>query len=79
MQYIYNSADFKRYIYQNCHCVNAGQSAEERRLKYAIARSLGKSHSWSRVLRDYRKTNFAKVFGYSSWENLIKSMEELVK
>ena len=79
MQYIYDSADFRRYIFQNCHCVNAGQSAEERRLKYAIARSLGKSHLWSAVLRDWRYTSFAKFFGYSSWANLIKSMEELVK
>lgn len=79
MQYIDDPVAFQKYLYENCHCINASQSSEERRLKYAIARYLGKSRSWAVVLRDWRNTNFAKFFGYSSWENLIKSMEELVK
>ena len=71
MQFIFDYSAFLRYIYQNCHCINAGQSQEERRLKYAIAKSFGKSGNWARALRDYRCTTFAKYFGYSSWKSLI--------
>ncbi len=71
MQYIDDAMAFKKYIYEQCHCVNAGQTSEERRIKYAIARALGKDPNWSRVLRDYRRTALAKYFGYSSWKNLL--------
>ena len=77
MQYIQDKSAFYNYIYNHCHCINAGQSLEERRLKYAIARSLGKSRQYASVLRDWRITNFAKFFGYSSWNELIKFVKEL--
>ena len=76
MEYIQDQNAFLKYIYQNCHCVNAGQSQEERRLKYAIARSFGKCVYDAQILRDYRRSAFAKYFGYSSWENLIKIINE---
>ena len=76
MRYIQDPIAFNRYLFANCHCVNAGQSQEERRLKYAIARTFGKSRPWAVALRDYRKTTFARFFGYSSWESLIKFIKE---
>ena len=76
MEYIQNKNAFYRYIYQNCHCVNAGQSLEERRFKYAIVRSFGKSRSEANRLRDWRSNNFAKHYGYSNWENLLKFIKE---
>ena len=71
MEFIDDRGAFLKYIYEHCHCINAGQSQEERRLKYAIARAMGKNADWARVLRNWRNTNFAKYFGYSSWESLI--------
>lgn len=76
MQYIYDPDTFKRYIYNYCHCINALQSPEERRLKYAIAKSCGKNAKIARVLRDYRNTQFAKVFGYSSLESMLKIIKD---
>ena len=71
MEFIHDRGAFLDYIYQNCHCINAGQSQEERRLKYAIARSFGKCVYDAKILRDYRTSTFAKYFGYSSWKSLI--------
>ena len=71
MDYINDRGAFYNYIYSHCHCINAGQSQEERRLKYAIARSFGKCCFDARALRDYRCTTFAKYFGYKSWNSLI--------
>ena len=76
MEYIDDPEAFRKYIYQKCHCINAGQTKEERRLKYAIVRSLGKSPSEASRLKDWRKTNVAKRFGYSSWKNLIEAIKE---
>ena len=76
MEYITDKHAFNLYLYSNCHCVNAGQTSEERRLKYAIARSFGKSRLWAYALRDYNNNSFAKVFGYSNWKNLIKIIKE---
>ena len=75
MEFIFDYPSYLRYLYQHCHCINAGQSPEERRLKYAIARSLGANAAWSRVVRDYRASTFARYFGYSSWKNLIEVIE----
>lgn len=74
MEYIENKSTYYKYIYQNCHCCNAGQSPDERRLKYAIAISFGKCATDARKLRDWNKNPFAKFFGYSSWDSLIKSL-----
>jgi len=71
MDYINDRGSFYSFLYHHCGCINAGQSPEERRLKYAIARSFGKCRHDAQSLRDYRKTTFAKYFGYSSWESLI--------
>lgn len=71
MKYIDDKYAFYKYLAEHHHCINACQLQEERRLKYAIARYFGKSRSWSMVLRDWRNTNFAKFFGYSSFENLL--------
>ena len=76
MKYIQDPVAFDKYLYHHCHCVNAGQSPEERRLKYAIARYFSKCVRDARVLRDYRTTTFAKFFGYSSWDSLIKTVKE---
>lgn len=78
MEFIDDRGAFLSYLYHHCHCVNAGQSPEKRRLKYAIARSMGKNWSWAMGLRDYRDANFAKYFGYSSWKNLINKVKESV-
>ena len=76
MEFIDDSGAFLKYIYHHCHCVNAGQSQEERRLKYAIARHFGKCSYDARILRDYRISTFAKYFGYSSWKSLIIFVKE---
>ena len=76
MEYIQDKSAFNSYLYHNCHCINAFQTSKDRRLKYAIARSFGKDRTWAMALRDWRNTQFAKFFGYSSYENLIKSIEE---
>jgi len=72
MQFINDYSAYLKYLYENCHCINAGQSQEERRLKYAIARYLGKNPSWAGRLRDFRPSIFARFFGYSSWKNLME-------
>ena len=72
MEYINDRGAFYQYIYSHCGCINAGQTQEERRLKYAIARSFGKCRQDAQSLRDYRITTFTKYFGYSSWNSLIK-------
>ena len=82
MKYIDNPIAFKRYLYHDCHCINAGQTPEERRLKYAIARYFGKCRKDAIILRDYRKSTFSKFFGYSSWNSLyntVKGVEWNVK
>ena len=77
--YIYEKTDFDKYLYENCHCCNAGQTLEERRLKYAIARYFGKNYYDSRILRDWNKQPFAKYFSYSSWNNLMEAISEEFK
>ena len=71
MEFIDDSGAFYKYLYEHCHCINAGQSQELRRLKYAIAKSFGKCAYDAQALRDYRASTFARYFGYSSWKNLI--------
>ena len=71
MEFMHDRGAFLSYIYHHCHCINAGQSQGERRLKYAIAKSLGKCSYDARVLRDYRTSAFAKYFGYTSWKSVI--------
>lgn len=78
MQYIEDYSAFLKYIYQHCHCINAGQSKEERRLKYAIVRALGKDYLCARALRDWTKPHLAQFFGYSSYENLLEAVKELI-
>lgn len=79
MRYIDDAVAFRKFLVDSCGCINAGQSSEERRFKYAIAIALGKNPSWARVLRDYRRSFFARYFGYSSWENLMKVIKGSVK
>ena len=76
MEFIDDRGAFYKYLYHHCHCTNAGQSPEERRLKYAVARYFGKCWQDAQKLRDYRSTTFAKTFGYSSWKSLIESIKE---
>lgn len=75
MKFIDDKETYLKYIYHDCHCVNAGQSPEERRIKYSIAKYLGKSPKWARVLRDYYPNNFARYFGYKSWVDMIKMLK----
>lgn len=76
MDYIDDKDRFYAYLFGNCSCVNAGQSLDERRLKYAIAKYLGANVQWARSLRDYRSNNFAKHFGYGSWESLFSIIKK---
>ena len=75
MEFMDDRGAFLKYIYGHCHCINAGQSQEERRLKYAVARSFGKCWQDAQKLRDYRTSTFARYFGYSSWKSLISFIE----
>lgn len=76
LEFIDNKDAFYRYLYQNCHCVNAGQSQDKRRLKYAIVRSFGRSSLEASKYRDWRDNCFAKWFGYRDWQSLIKIIEK---
>ena len=76
MKFIQDKYTYYQYIYHHAGCVNAGQTKEERRLKYAIARFMGKSRNQSYALRDFRKNNFAKKFGYKNWNELIKNIKK---
>lgn len=75
MEYIQDKLAFYRYLYNHCSCINAIQSQEKRRFKYAIARYLGKSRKWANTLRDWRDNNFAKYFGYNSWQDLMNVIQ----
>lgn len=75
MKFIDDKASYLNYIYRNCGCVNAGQSPEERRIKYKLAKNMGATRKWAITLRDWRLNNFAKHFGYSSWESMIKFLK----
>ena len=76
MNYIYDTVDFKRYLYYHCHCTNAGQSKEERRGKYKLARYFGKSSYDAQRLKDWNKNPFAKYFGYSSWKIMLGILDK---
>ena len=75
MEFIQDRGAFNNYLYQHCHCVNAGQSKEERRMKYKLARALGCSRLQAKRYCDWRYNNFAKRFGYTSWVSMIESLE----
>ena len=75
MEYIEDKAIFYKYLYQNCSCCNAGQSPEERKTKYKLARYFGYSSSGARKYRDWRLNCFAKHFGYSSWDSMIEILK----
>lgn len=77
--YIEDKEAFYRYLYRHCHCCNAGQSPELRRLKYALAKYFGKEVAYARQVRDYNNNPFAKCFGYPSWETMVKSLNLEVK
>ena len=76
MEYIQDPVAFKKFLYYDCHCVNAGQSLEERRLKYAVVRSLGESRSTANRLRDWRKSTIARRFSFPDWNSLINFVKE---
>lgn len=79
MRYIDDRSAFYRYLYENCHCVNAGQSKEFRRFKYKLARALGANRAWATRVKDWRKNNFAKYFGFSSYDSMMIALENLIK
>ena len=72
MEYIEDKAVFNRYLYEHCHCVNAGQSREERQMKYKLARYFGLNRNGAHKYCDWQKNTFAKHFGYSSWDSMIE-------
>lgn len=74
MEFINNRTEFYRYLYHHCHCCNAGQSNEERRKKYQLARYLGQDSKGASKYRNWYKQTFAKRFGYSSWDDMLKSL-----
>lgn len=78
MEFIKDKGAFYRYLYEECHCVNAYQTPEQRRMKYTLARGLGADSSWAMVLRDRRPNNFAKHFGFKRWADLIRDCEARV-
>jgi len=75
MQFIDDKDVFYRYLYHNCHCCNAGQSKEERKTKYKLARYFGLNSYGAMKYRDWRPNCFAKHFGYSSWQSMINILE----
>ena len=76
MQFVQDRGVFLDYLYEHCHCANARQTPEMRRLKYKIARYFGKSTEGARQLRDWNNNPFAKFFGYSCWKSLMQILQE---
>jgi len=76
MEFIQDKSVFNNYLYHHCHCVNAGQSKEERKMKYKLARYFGLNSKGAHKYRDWRKSTFAKHFGYSSWESMIDILKK---
>jgi len=74
MEFIHDPDAFRRYIASSCGCINAVQSREERRMKYKLARHFRCSWQSAQRYRDWRKSPFAKRFGYSSWDSMITSL-----
>lgn len=78
MEFISDKEEYLRWIAQHCHCVNAVQSPDERRMKYRIVRSLTGSTHRARRMRDWPYSKIARCLGYSNWESLIKiNLKEL--
>ncbi|MAF42977.1 MAG: hypothetical protein CMI54_02235 [Parcubacteria group bacterium] len=79
MEYIEDKAAFLRYIAKECHCVNAAQSAAERRFKYKLVRGLGINNSHAERMRDWRYSSIARRFGFQTFDLLIEDIKERVK
>jgi len=79
MRYIEDKEVFYDYLYVHCHCCNAGQHPDDRRLKYAIARWFGCSSCDAMIYRDWNNRPFAKWFGFDSWDNLLSSLKTMYK
>lgn len=75
MDFIHDRGAYYRYLYEECHCVNAYQDQETRRIKYTLARGLGSSREWAVRLRDWRLNTFAKHFGFKTWAELMVEVE----
>lgn len=72
MIYNHDKESFYKYLYHHCGCANAGQSPQERRCKYALAKYFGKSVYDARIYRDWNREPFARKFGFSSWKTMLK-------
>lgn len=72
MDYIIDKHAFNLYLYHNCHCVNAGQTPEERRSKYKFCRLLGDDVSNAIRRRDWTYDHIAKVHGYTDARTMVK-------
>lgn len=75
MQFIDDKEVYYKYLYHHCHCVNAGQSKEERQMKYKLALYFGCSVEGARKYRDWNYNTFAKKFGFRSWDLMIKGLK----
>ena len=72
MDYITDKHAFNLYLYRHCHCVNAGQTLEERRNKYKICKLLGDSANNARRRMDWTYNHIAKVHGYTDYKIMVK-------
>ena len=72
MKYIDNPVAYQQYLHQHCHCVNAGQSPEERRAKYKLCKLLGDNYYNAFRRRDWTYNHIAKVHGYTDYKTMIK-------
>ena len=79
MEFIQDRGAFNNYLYQHCHCINAGQSKEERKMKYKLALYFSGSWEIAQKFRDWSPNCFAKHFGYKSWESMIKILKRVAK
>ena len=71
MLFIDDKESFYKYLYGNCHCANAGQSPDMRKLKYKLAKYFGCNRSHAQRYRDFMPNTFARRFGYNSWKNMV--------
>ncbi len=57
--------------------INLWQTAEERKGKYWLCRSLGANASWSGAMRDWRLAKIERRFGLESTAAALKELADL--
>jgi hypothetical protein len=79
MQYIWDYPSFLKYLSQNCHCVNAQQSPEERKYKYHLMIALGHPVSCARRYRDWPYIKIARLHGYKTFLDMESELRQKIK